>query len=270
MGTNASVFNQAVFNGGAAPGPLNGDTLFNLANDALLDLGVLRPGQVATDDILAAILRAGNQMLSAWQLDELMVFATVANIFPLAIGQASFDAGQFTDSPTVIVAANLILNQFTPTVRKPLAILTVDGWANITVRDIAPSIPQALYYDKGYTSGTVNLWPAPDKAYQIELFAWGRLSQFADLVTVYSFPPGYGLLIRKALALMIAPMIQTFWKIKLSEPLLKLIAEQAQKARADVESYNAPAPELAGDPAFMGSRGGAWNYAVGDYGRSGR
>ena len=88
------AFNTVTWNGGGAgANPANGISLSDLANDALNDLGCLRPGQVGTDDMLQSCRRSANQMLDSWLLDAMIVSAAVGSIIPLAIGQGSYDAG---------------------------------------------------------------------------------------------------------------------------------------------------------------------------------
>ena len=272
MGT----FNTIPWNGGGAgANPANGISLSDLANDALNDLGCLRPGQVGTDDMLQSCRRSANQMLDSWLIDAMIVSAAIGSIIPLTIGKGSYMAGPGGDidpRPTAILGANLILNQFTPTTRVPLFSTTnVQYWESIIVRDISASQPQILYYDKGFDeagSGAVNLWPPPDKTYGLEIFTCSQLQQFADLTTQYLFPPGYALMIRKNLAVQIEPSMRVYRKLANLD--MRQLEADARKSKADVMSYNAPAPLLAPDPAFSGRRHGGWNYLTGEHGWGGR
>ena len=271
MGTfNTQQFNGGQFNGGV-PAPSDSSSLTDFAQDALYDLNCLVPGQAATDDHLNAIRRAANQMLSAWLIDKFMVVALIPTLTTLQVSKAQYQCGPGADidpRPTRIDAANIILGQGTSKIRRSLRDYRREGWENIAVRDIPNSLPQGFYYDGNFDidgMATLNLWPAPDQAYSLETFAWSQLQQFADNTTQYGFPPGYDLMIRKNLAVTIAPMMRSYWKIKLSEPLIRMIENEARVAKAAVQSYNAPAPLLGSDPAFTLARRGGWDYTTGDF-----
>jgi hypothetical protein len=104
------------------------------------------------------------------------------------------------------------------------------------------------------------------------------LQAFPDLTTEYIYPPGYQRLIRKALAVSIAPLMNMYCKSARSEGLmmpseaaLKLVMAQADDARRRIESYNAPDPILITDPSFIGSSGTpGWNWLTGTSTRNGR
>ncbi len=249
----------------------------NICYGALRDIGCLRPGQSTSPDVLNDCRDIGNQMIDSWQIDGLMVYAFTAYIHQLVAGQQTYTigpTGNFTAGgrPTGIQDANIILNTTNPVVRRPCELINVDQWAALRVRDIPFAIPTKLYYDNGFSAtgdASINLWPGPLESYQLEIFQSAQLRNFADLTTVYLFPPGYEKAIRKCLAMEIAPAMEIYNKLaNLERPrpaLLQLVAQQAQEALYNVKSYNAPEPLLVCDGAFRGSsKGGAFNYMTGD------
>jgi hypothetical protein len=250
-------------------------TCTQIIQDALYDLGVLRIGQLANADLLAAGQRAGNQMLDAMLLNRLLVFAIRPDIYTLTaaqtytIGPAGADLTN--PRPTQIEDANVLINTISPVIRKPLRIGNTAEWASYAVRVMLNLIPTFLYYDKNFDVtngwGSLNLWPGPVAGYQLELFTWQQLQEFEDLTTSYKFPPGYARLMRKNLALEVAPMVKGYAKI--DQPLLDLIARQARDAMGEVESYNAPEQLQQCDEMFLGSSssGGTFNWQTGESGR---
>jgi hypothetical protein len=224
-----------------------------------------------------------NQLIDGWLIDQLMVYAFVADIYTLNGAQQSYTIGpsgaDFTASrPTEIQDANIILNNSSPVVRQPVEIVNVDRWANIRVRQLQPAIPTILYYDRGFNTasgyGTINLWPGPQSSYQLELFTWQQLTAFPDRTTVVKFPPAYAGAIRKNLAVSIAPMMTLYGKTNqhVQHPLasLALVQDQARKLLTVIRSYNAQTPILPLDSAFNSvNANGAFNYLIGTSGRGG-
>lgn len=255
-----------------------------LISQALRDLGCIRSGQGAPSDVLNDCFESLNQLIDAWLIDQLLVYAFVADIYTLNGTQQSYTIGpsgaDFTaPRPTEIQDANIILNTTSPNVRVPVQISNVDQWANIRVRNLQPAIPLELYYDKGFDTGdghgTINLWPGPQASYQLEIFTWQQLTAFANLAAVVKFPPAYANALRKNLAVSVAPMMMLYGKTNqhVQQPLasLQLIQKQASQALSLIRSYNAPTPVLNLDPAFNAvNSGGGFNYMTGTSGRGGR
>lgn len=247
----------------------------DLITQALRDICELRPGMSTSTDVKNECLVQLNLMLDSWLLDQLMVYAIQPDIYNLT-GSGTYTIGpsgaDFTaDRPTQIEDANIILNTFSPEIRRLNVLINQHQWAAIAVRDITNCIPEALYYDNGFNTslgyGTIHLWPEPVSGYQLELFTWKQLQEFPDLTTALKFPPGYALAIRKNLAVMIAPAMKIYFKI--SEPMLELVNDQAVKAKAAIMSKNTPAQIWQCDPGFLTRNRGnnsGWNYSDGTFG----
>jgi hypothetical protein len=243
---------------------------------ALRDLGVIRSGQTAPQDVINDAFDALNQLIDTWLIDQLLVYAYLADIYTLNGTQQSYTIGpagaDFTaPRPTGIQDANIILNNSSPVVRQPVQLINVDQWADIRVQQLQPAIPLVLYYDQGFDAadgfGTINLWPGPQSSYQLEIYTWQQLTAFPNHSTAIIFPPAYANAIRKNLAVMIAPMMTLYGKTnQFVQPLasLQLVQQQAKQALALIRSYNAKTPILNLDPAFDSVKNqGAWNYMTG-------
>lgn len=266
-------------------------TLTAFAYQAARDLGCLRAGQTLSADVLADILTAANQMLDAFLIDELMIPASTPQVYNLTPGLQSYTIGpnetapNFTAArPVEIEVANIILNTVTPVLRTPLELINVEQKAYIPVQDLPNTLPTRLYYAKNFNvttgSGYIFIWGGAISNYQLELFTWDQtvLAQFPDAVTAFIYPPGYERMIRKCLAVEIAPLMTMYSKsARMNSPMapapamLALVQQQAALARNAVEAYNAPANILTGDPAFLGDNARqGWNYLLGTVSRTGR
>lgn len=264
-------------------------TATQLGYKALRYLGALRPGQTPSPDMLNDILSELNDMIDAWQLDRLKIWAVDPQLYTLTAAVQFYFIGPNatggvmngttygafdTVRPTAIEDANIVLNTTSPPVRRPLAILNADQWADIRVQSIPSAIPLRMWYDRNFGQdavgnegiGLISLWPGPLAAYQLELYTTdniGQLLAFANLTTAYAFPPGYPQAVALSLAEKIAPMVQVYLKIK--NPLTAEVKRQAAAAREAIESYNAPSRLMHVDTAVMGNARGGWNYAIGEY-----
>jgi len=259
-------------------------TLTQLTYQALRDIGALRPGQTTSTDVLNDCLTEANQMLQMFLMDELMVFTILQSDYTLTALSQFYTIGPNENPPnfratrpTKIENANIIINTVSPVVRRPMTILNHEEYANIRVQQIPSALPLKIYYDYGFTTsqaGTIFIWPGPISGYILELFTWQQLSTFPDLVTPLTFPPGYERLLRKNLAVSIAPMMRLYAKVpgpggmRSYDPLmLEEVKMQAVEAKMWVKSFNAPAAPAKCDPMYNGKNhmGGAWNYGTGEY-----
>jgi hypothetical protein len=266
-------------------------TLTQFAYQAARDLGCIRAGQKMSPDILADIMDAANQMLDGWLIEDYIVPSSPPQTFTLAAGVQIYQIGpgQVTpnfnaERPTEIQEANIILNTVSPALRTPLEIINLDQWANIAIQSLPNTLPTRLYYEKGFdiTAGfaRILIWGGAISNYQLELFTWDQstLRAFADLTTARIYPPGYANLIRKNLAVAIAPLMTMYCKSARAEgtmapsaTMLAMVQAQALAALASIMTYNADDPILTGDPAFLGnSARRGWNWLLGTNGRSGR
>lgn len=246
-------------------------TATQLIQRALREICELRPGQATSTDVNAEGLIVLNEMIESWLLDRLLVPALVAASYTLTVNDQAYTIGpsgaDFTAArPTKIEYANILLNNVSPVVRVPMRVVTdVAEWANIAVQVLQSGIPSVLYNDQAFPNSTLNIWPAPSYAYQMELYTWQQITAFADLTTNYTFRPGYSRALRLNLAMELMPSMVLYLKGK---PQLDLVAAQARESLTVIKSYNAPDHIISCDPAFTpNSKRGGWNYMTGDYNR---
>lgn len=210
---------------------------------AMQDLGVLAAGEVPSpgeaDDGLASL----NLLADALGIERLLLYAVVRTTKALGSGTASYTigAGGSIDiaRPLWIARAGLVLDSTaSQPIEVPIDVLDQDGYADWSQKGMTGQ-PSAIFYDHGFNAvadtdrGTVYVLPIPTAAvHQLVLYTpGGEVSQFAEIDTEYTFPKGYGRLIRKLLAVELKPMYP-------AATLDPVLVRQANHARRVIKTAN--------------------------------
>ena len=131
--------------------------------------------------------------------------------------------------------------------------LSVQAYARLATKT-AEGTPSRLFYDANWSTGlgTITVYPTPDSSLaDLILYVREPLTAFADLSTVYTFPPGYDRAIRTNLALQLAPG----WD---AVPSPELRADAARSLTL-LKRANVRVPQMTMDPALVG---GARRYDI--------
>lgn len=229
-------------------------------------LGNLRHGQTASDDALTDGLSMLNDMLDSWAIERMTVPVIVRRVVDVAASTASYLVGPGGDwdiePPIRIERAGLIT---TDGLESPIAVLTVDQWADVALKSGTSTQPTSIYYDKDSAVGRVYVTPIPTSSgLQIALYNWQAFSAFADIDTTnYDFPPGAALALRYCLAELLIPesIIQNK-ALPFGGPQYGHIIEQARTLKGRFKAFNAPVLEMGFDKALTT---GYWDIETGVY-----
>lgn len=224
----------------------------DLIASSLRLINVLASGETPSGAESTDALMILNQMLDTWNADRLMIYTIKIDEFPLTVGKQTYTmgaSGDFnTSRPARIERMGIVsLNNPVQPLELPLEMLTDTGWAAIPVKIIQSSLPQKVYDDGAFPLRNLNFWCIPSVAVNVRIYSWSALSQFADLITDYTFPPGYLRALRYNLAMDLAP------EFGVTAPAS--VAETARQAKAAIESINAPLIESHCETALVGSGG---------------
>lgn len=229
-------------------------------------LGYAHQGTAIPADVLNEGLDTLNDLISNWRIQSLLVFRIAEATYTLVVNQASYTIGPsgatFTAArPAYIKDANLLISTG---VRMPLGILRDSSeWANIRDRPVTDSIPLVLYYDPTVPNGTINLWPSPGSAYQIELYTWAQLTAFSDLTTDVVLAPGYENALKYNLAMDMAPTLPNkLTQVAGGQDRLAIVQQKAASYKAHVKAQNSTPRMLVSDAAFLP---GGWNRSDFNY-----
>jgi len=222
-------------------------------------LGALTQGETPSAAESADGLTALNEMLASWSIERMNVFSILRSEHTLVSGTQDYTigaSGTFNVTRPVRYEHATILVANAGGAGKlpfPLEIRDEKGWSEIAERGTAGVIPRVLYPDMAFPLTTLRLWPVPTftgTAPLLELFTWQQLQQFADLVTAYTFPPGYDRAIKFNLAVEIsaqfglsvpASAVQIAAESKAALRMLNIAAPGASPVTGQVSAL-APAP----------------------------
>jgi len=183
---------------------------FNAAavvTDALIDLGVLEPGDTLSASDGALGLRALNKFISSLATQNLSFPFIEREVFPVVAGRSTYTIGPvgadfITIRPQSLTGAGLLMPTTGATTGRleiPRGLLTDDAYANIRLKDMQAALWTDVYYQPTYAAGlgSVYLWPTPNSTiYDLVLYRGDVVQGFANLTTSYDFPPGYAELLQ--------------------------------------------------------------------------
>lgn len=233
-------------------------TAQDLCRRAAKFVGILAEGQDFEPEMSEDILTIANGMLDAWNMDRLFVYNVNFAVYALTANNQSQSIGPTAASPFNVTRphkienANIVITSQTPNVRRGLYLLDDDEWMSFSVRPLpTPTIPTSLYYSRDFPNATLYFWPTPTSGLSVELETWVPLTQFTNLSTAFSFPPGYFEAIYQNLGLRLCT---PEWG--LSE-VPAVVQQLAQESRMRIESLNMdPPPKMKSDGGMMGTRQG--------------
>jgi hypothetical protein len=234
----------------------------DLLSAAMRVAGVLAAGETAPSDEMAIAQTVANQMLESWSAERLSVFTLNRQTFSLVAGTASYTlgtGGAFNiPRPAHIEYVSRVLNSnpLQP-LEQPLKLYTDEEWQGIPVKSITSSLPLGVYDDGGFPLRTLTYWPVPtDSTVQTILGVWAALTQFTDLNTDNTFPPGYIDAIKYNLAVRIAAE----WPGSVTDLTIQL----AKECLSRIKRTNVPIICWTIDPA-MQSSGGHYDWRSDTY-----
>lgn len=240
-------------------------TVGDLLTATLKLIGAIAKSEQPSADESADALARLQDMIDAWAADRLMIYSVTRSLYPLVSGTQTYSIGPGATfnqvRPMWIENAGIISNNnpLQP-LELPMAILSTDQWAGISIKNVATSLAWYLYYDYAFNAsgwGNLNVWPIPNvSTLQIALYTPIPLTSFAALADTILLPPGFAEALRYNLAVRLAPE----FGMKL-EPVIYAIA---QEGLARIERANKRLYHMGIDPAlYAASSARIFNYLTG-------
>jgi len=190
------------------------DTALDLIVDALLDLGVLADEETPTASQAAGALRKLNNMIDAWNIENLMVYGSQQYIFPLTANQGVYSIGPTgtlnIPRPAQIQSAFIRdVNASAPyRADIPLYIYNDQEWQDVTFKGQTESYPLGIWFNNTSPLIYAYLNPVPSTTqYSVVFWAAGQLANL-NLTDVINFAPGYKRALSSNLAIELAASYQ--------------------------------------------------------------
>src|SRR4030095_3621559 len=158
-------------------------TVQEFINSTLRLIRVLDSGETPTATESNDALVALNQLIGSWSAAGVPIYQESLDLIPLT--GLSFYSLAFR--PVRITAAEVSNSG----VSFPVAIVTSQQFTMPKDKTATSKFAKELYYDGGFPTGKIYLWPAPVPGSQLEMFSLKPLSQFASLADTINLPPGY-------------------------------------------------------------------------------
>jgi hypothetical protein len=233
-------------------------TASQIINSALRLINVLASGEVPEASEAQDALLVANSMLDAWNIDRLMIYTINIQDFPLVASQQVYTlglGGNFNAArPPKIERMSVVLvsNPANPLELSMTYTTSEAEWQEILLKATQTTFPLMCYDDGAFPLRSLSVWPVPREVDNLRIYSWSQLSQFADLVTTYDFPPGYLEAVRYNLALRLAP--------EFGGNLPQGIPELAREALARIKVSNVPVNKLKCDDIVSGGSAAGANY----------
>ena len=209
-------------------------TARDLIGDALGDIGVLDPMETMSAEQAAHGLRALNRIVDSWVAQRLMVQAVRDVVATFAGASATIGPALTIDTPTPL-RLEPGCYYVKSGISYPLPLWSREDYNARVLKSQAGEYPQGIYFDR-LTPGNVYVWPVPSAPVEYHLQVLFQLSQFADLDTVYTLPPGY----HDALYWSLCERLPAGYNL----PVNPESNQQAQNARSILRRNNTVVPVL--------------------------
>src|SRR5262245_6276207 len=139
-------------------------TIQEFINSVLRLIRVLDSGETPTSTESNDALTALNQLISNWSAAGVPVYSETKDIIALS-GVANYPMP--SPRPVKITAAHVSYSGITV----PVEIVNSQRWTLFKDRTETSKFARELYYDGGFPTGTIGLWPSPSSGSTLELFS---------------------------------------------------------------------------------------------------
>lgn len=164
-----------------------------LIQDALIELGVVAPGDSITAEDADFGLRTLNRLIERWNTESLMIYTVNRDTFTLTPGKQDYLLGVGGDwsisRPVKTDMASVIPVAGNPEI--PIHMLTDAEWRQIAVKNTQGTFPTQIWFKGDVPRNTFFVWPVPTTACTLVLYNWGKTENFSNLNSEIVFPLGY-------------------------------------------------------------------------------
>lgn len=204
-----------------------------------------------------------NDLLDSWNAERNSIFTINPNVVVPATLKQTYSLGPGGDfnlpRPSRLVGVSVIAqpNSSQPYELPPLDMFSDKEWQNIPVKSTQSAYPTGVFDSGDFPLRLLSFWPVPTNTIYFALYLWGALTQFPDLTTDLTFPPGYARAIVNNLAV---ELMADFPANTEGWPLVMAVAKQS---RSIFRSSNSKSLVMSCDPGLGGGQGNPFNWRTG-------
>lgn len=189
----------------------------DLVTDALMEIGVIAPGETLSNDLGALGLLRFQQQMDSWQADRLTLAFQNRVTFTLVSGTSSVTigpGGSVTTTPATTTAPRWLdtvtyVNPAATGAAQEVKIgqMDRDTYARLTIKQLPSALPLQCFYQMDMTDalGTLFLWPQVTQNVTIVLYSPLGAGVPVTLDDVVIGPPSYAEAYMRELALRLCP-----------------------------------------------------------------
>lgn len=229
-------------------------TALQIIESAMGKINMIAAGETLSAEDADLCLSRLNTMVDAWGLENLMCYTTTETTFTLPANTTSRTIGT-GQQINVARPVRIELGSFTRIsgIDRQLTPASEREYNSISLKSTASGWPVVAHFDGGSPTGNVYFWPPASEAAEVHLVTLAPISQFADLATEYTLPPGYQRALENNLAVEIAPDFR--------REVSPMVAGAAANSKRQIKRMNHKAPQM-DMPQSLSRRG---SPSIGDF-----
>lgn len=177
-------------------------------NRALRLLGVLAEGETPSAATSNDALVALNQMLESWNLERLMIYNTIDQVFTWPTGEITRHlgpTGEFVGVRPVLLDDSTYYRDPGTNVSFGIKFINQQQYDGIAVKTVTSTYPQVMWINMEHPNISMTIYPKPTRDLEWHFISVQELAQPATLATDLYFPPGYLRAFAYNLAMELAP-----------------------------------------------------------------
>jgi hypothetical protein len=238
-------------------------TVRSLIADALVEIGVLEPGEQASAAQADIGLRRVQAMIDTWAADRLTLSLQLRTAFtwPATTSSVQVGIGQTVnmDRPMWLNAVKFVIPGSSPAIEVAIGMMDEDAYSSLSIKGLPSALPTQSFYQTNLTdaNATLFLWPQP-QSLTIVLYSPQAVGVPASLNSIIQGPPGYA----DAFLYQLALRLCSPFGVKLDA--VPLLPGMARAAFENMKKPNVDPGAMSVDPALVPGAGAGWNYLTGN------
>jgi hypothetical protein len=183
-------------------------TFLDLITGAYKLSGVVGSGETLSGSQAQDGLDALNELIDAWNADDLNVVTVTAVTCPVSAGRGNYTVGPSGDLNVPTRPPDLagVWFRFGPgtAVDSPVALISAADYGNIRAKNVTSNLAAVGWYEPSFPIATLHLWPIPNGAGELLAHVGALLDGAVTLTGTVSLPPAYRQALRYNLACLVA------------------------------------------------------------------